>query len=786
MEWHALTARAQVCYTLNGNFPTSFIDLGSSTYSLSTTAFEGDKVFSRKSTTEDIYRTPFLRQGVGSKSTLRPRVNLFSPNLPTLNILRGEPRDIAWPIDGECEIVVFEPVFAIAKTASYFTPTTSTQSTQVLVPHDFQYDSVQYQCKDASLGYKPGLIYVADASTSEFLDTKSGIEDVLNLQVGFELGAAFANALTLRVERGYMGPGGAGLVQHVGTRDAWVTDTKIDFSFVLGTGASTLDSTVRAVVFMTNRELVNADWESIVCGSKGTDTQIRYSLCRDEDQGGTHKSEAVLDGFVHPLYTGDCCSLVLPRALVANTQRITFGDGHRQFTSHISQITVNPTSPGLWEHPSIVNTRRVCVPGANPEDQVFPCRWPLSDDASPFPGPSSYAGPFFFDRVLVPERGLLLLCITSDLHFAHAAGLQTENTVPENQHVFAAGTHVFHQRDARACAEACPGGDRYTQRQGVLSWIPTLPPQQGSDEMWLYVIFMSGNTEACLLHDCNNSQVYENLDTYLATARPHDNFTLFSDTYVNIVAPTDFGSSVSRRLLGLEHAPRKPASPSAHRRRQQRKNDVSMVAPARRQQRHVLAWTPENSNAGTVYVRETIGLHVEEALAQASCQTHPDKHCHLVSMEVEFPDVASYCNSEQVNIDRYQTALQDLMPDSTVHIISLTRTGDASICHQHGTRALLTKYHVGAAQFILTSDGRLQNIRLLKSDLDNAGVRNLAVYLLFGVCVLSVRFCYFLVRKLGAVVTFLYQKTTKVIISRSHGWEALPSSAGASARPWLH
>lgn len=717
-----------VCYTLNGNFPTSFLDIGSSTYSLSTTAFEGDKVFERKPTRNDIYRSPFLRQGVGSKSTLRPRVNLYSTTLPTLNILRGEARDIAWPEDGECEIIVYEPVFAIAKTTSFFTLDANTQSTRVLIPQEYPYDTVQYQCKDSALGYKPGLIYAADAPTSTFLNTQSGIEDVLNLMVGFELGAAFANALTLRVEHGYMGPGGAGLVQHVGSRSAWAKGTKIDLSFVLGTAAPTLDSTVRAAIFMTDRELENSDWESIVCGSTGDDAQIRYDLCRNHDDPSTFQNNAVLDGFVHTMYTGDCCSLVLPRALVAVAEQVTFDVDGQTLISHVSQIAVNPTKPGLWEYPSIVNTRRVCVPGANPDEQVFPCQWPFSDGPSPFPGPQSYSGPFFFDRVLVPARGLVLVCVSADLHFAHAAGLQTENKIPSNQHMFAVDTYVFHQRDSQGCAEACPAGEHYTQQQGILSWTPALPPQQASDHLWLYVIFMSGHTEACLSHACNNTLVYQNLDTYLATSRTHENFTLFSDTYVNVVAPTDFDNRISRRLLALEHAPRKSPTHSAHRRRVLRQNEVSIVAPAHRQRRHVLEWTPENSNAGTVYVRETMGLNVEEALAQASCHAHPDKQCHLVSMDVEFPDIASYCKSEAENINHYQTTLDSMLQGSKTHIISFTRTGDPSLCRQHNSRALLNENsHIGTAKFIVTSDGRLEHIWLRQDQLDAAGVKNLQV-----------------------------------------------------------
>lgn len=719
-----------VCYTLNGNFPTSFIDLGSSTYSLSTTAFEGDKVFSRKSTVEDIYRRPFLRQGVGSKSTLQPRVGVYSTALPALNILRAEPRDIAWPEDGACEIVVYEPVFAIAKTSSFFTSNADTQSTRVLVPRDFPYDTVQYQCKDSTLGYKPGLIYTADASTSQFLDTRSGVEDVLNLMVGFELGAAFANALTLRVERGYMGPGGAGLVQHVGSGAEWKQGTKIDLSFVLGTAAPTLDGSVRAAIFMTDRELENADWASIVCGVTGDGVDIEYQMCRDENEPTAFRNQAVRDGVVHALHTGDCCSLALPRALVALAELVSFDAGGQTWESHVSQIAVNPNMPGLWEHPSIVKTKRMCVPGADIDAQVFPCQWPLADGPSPFPGPDSYPSPFFFDRVLVPERGLLLVCISSDLHFAHAAGLRRDNTIPEDQHVFAVGTYVFHHRDAQACAQACPGGERYTQQDGVLSWIPALPSSPDAENLWLYVIFMSGHTEACLLHACNNSIVYANLDTYLATARTHENFTLFSDTYVNIVTPTNYDLPVSRRLLGLEHTPRRAPSVSAHRRRALRRNDVSVVAPARRQQRHVLEWTPENSNAGTVYVRDTIGLHVEEALADATCQTHPDTQCHLVSMEVEFPDLDSYCRSEVENIEHFQAALANMLDNSQVQIISLTRTGDSSVCRQQHSRALLSKVHTGTAKFIITSDGRLQNIWVNKNDLDNAGVRNLRVSVL--------------------------------------------------------
>lgn len=720
----AAPARAQDCATVSAVLALDLTASAGPGFSHAVPgASAGDVLFARQPTAADVRREAFLASGAGQLLAVsaEPDAQL---QLPSLILERGQRHTVLWPLNGTCAVKAHEAAFSLVATAGFFARDADTQTTAVLVPDSFKQASLQYTCADAALGAKPGTIYVAHTPTARVLKTASTPASAVELRAAHETALAYPEALVLRVEAGYAGAGGAGFAQRIGAAGAWVAQTEVRARLVAGSAQPTLAHGAHMALLLTRGELrTDADWTGLVCGTPaaGGATHASYAVCRGGDE--LPSNAKVVDGLVVPLWRDDCCSLLQPRAAVASVS-----------TGGLVATATLGTGPGaLWAYPALTQTRRLCAPGADAQTQVFPCRWPDAL-ASPWPTDDGTTGPFFFDKVLVPERGWVLVCVGSGMKFAHAAGLQVAPNAPADAYAFTVGAYVFGDTGARGtCAHTCPDGDTYSNMRGELAWTPVVPAgEDAAQQLWLYAVFMLGDSDPCLLHACDASALDAHASAYLGSVRPVHSLTLFPGTELGVVAP----ESGRRRRLALGVSKGVPRATALRRLRTLAQHprllhlsaSVSPLPAAVR--RRLLAVANDAPRAeGAVAAREVLGVDPLDMIEHAVCRASGGKACQALRADFDARTRERYCRPETEIIAELQPVFARAIPRYTVMVTGVARPQYNALCVQAGPGRLLLQdtkaIYEQSAKLVVSSTGEIKGIYFLDNVLKDKGINSI-------------------------------------------------------------
>ena len=688
-------------------------------------ASAGDVLFARKPTAADVRREAFLARGAGQLLAVsaEPDAQL---QLPDLILERGQRHTVLWPLNGTCALKAYEAAFALVPTAGFFARDTDTQTTAVLVPDAFNQASLQYTCADAGLGAKPGTIYVAQAATARVLTTASTPASAVELRETHATATAFSESLVLHVEAGYAGAGGAGFAQRVGAAGAWAAQTEVRARLVAGSAQPTPAHGAHVALLLTRGELrTDADWSALVCGTPaaGGATHASYALCREGGGGGAPSNAKVVDGLVVPLWRDDCCSLLQPSAAVASVS----GGGL------VATATLGTGAGALWAYPALAQTRRLCTPGADTAAQVFPCRWPDAL-ASPWPTDDGTTGPYFFDKVLVPERGWVLVCVGDGVKFAHAAGLQAAPNAPADAYVFTAGAFVFGDAAARgACAHTCPAGDTYTNMRGELAWTPAVAAgEDAAQQLWLYAVFMLGDSDACLHHACDASALDAHEPAYLATERTVHALTLFPGTELDVVAPL----AGTRRRFALGAPKTVPRATALQRLRALARHPrfvhlAGGVSPLPANvRRRLLAVASDAPRAeGAVATREVLGVDPLDMIEHAVCRASGGKNCRALRADFDAGTRERYCRPETEIIAELQPVFARAIPRYQVMVTGVARPQYHALCVQAAPRRLLLQDQAAiyeqSAKLVVSATGEIKGIYFLESVLKDKNINSI-------------------------------------------------------------
>ena len=686
-------------------------------------ASAGDVLFARQPTAADVRREAFLARGAGQllAVTAEPDAQL---QLPDLILERGQRHTVLWPLNGTCALKAYEAAFALVPTAGFFVRDADAQTTAVLVPNTFNQASLQYTCADAALGAKPGTIYVAQAPTARVLTTASTPVSAVELRATHAAATAYPESLVLHVEPGYAGAGGAGFAQRVGTAGAWAAQTEVRARLVAGSAQPTPAHGAHMALLLTRGELrTDADWSGLVCGTPAAAgaTHASYDVCRGG--GGAPSHAQVVDGLVVPLWRDDCCSLLQPRAAVASVS----GGGL------VATATLGTGAGALWAYPALAQTRRLCTPGADTATQVFPCRWPDAL-ASPWPTDDGTAGPYFFDKVLVPERGWVLVCVGGGAKFAHAAGLQAAPNAPADAYAFTAGAFVYGDTGPRgACAHTCPAGDTYTNVRGELAWTPAVPADEdAAQQLWLYAVFMLGDSDACLLHACDASALDAHAPAYLATERAVHALTLFPGTELDLVAPL----SGTRRRFALGAPKTVPRATALQRLRALalRPRFVHLpggvaALPAKVRRRLLAVASDAPRAEGAVAAREVLGVDPLDMIEHAVCRASGGKECRALRADFDAGTREGYCRPETELIAELQPVFARAIPQYQVMVTGVARPQYHALCVQAGPGRLLLEdqaaIYESSAKLVVSATGEIKNIYFLESVLKDKGINSI-------------------------------------------------------------
>ena len=717
----AATTNAQECATVSGVRTLDFTASTGVGFSHAMPgATTGDMLFARKPTAADLRREAFLARGAGELLAVsaEPDAQL---QLPDLILERGQRHTVLWPLNGTCALKAYEAVFALVPTAGFFVRDADAQTTAVLVPNTFNQASLQYTCADAALGAKPGTIYVAQAPTARVLTTASTPASAVQLRATHAAATAYPESLVLHVEPGYAGAGGAGFAQRVGTAGAWAAQTEVRARLVAGSAQPT---PAHMALLLTRGELrTDADWSGLVCGTPAAAgaTHASYDVCRGG--GGAPSHAQVVDGLVVPLWRDDCCSLLQPRAAVASVS----GGGL------VATATLGTGAGALWAYPALAQTRRLCTPGADTATQVFPCRWPDAL-ASPWPTDDGTAGPYFFDQVLVPERGWVLVCVGGGAKIAHAAGLQAAPNAPADAYAFTAGAFVHGDTGPRgACAHTCPAGDTYTNVRGELAWTPAVPAgEDAAQQLWLYAVFMLGDSDACLQHACDASALDAHGPAYLATERAVHALTLFPGTELDLVAP----QSGTRRRVALGAPKTVPRATALQRLRALalRPRFVHLpggVAPLPANvRRRLLAVASDAPRAeGAVAAREVLGVDPLDMIEHAVCRVSKGTECRALRADFDAGTRERYCRPETEIIAELQPVFARAIPRYQVMVTGVERPQFDALCVQAGPGRLLLQDQAAiyeqSAKLVVSSTGEIKGIYFLESVLKDKGINSI-------------------------------------------------------------
>jgi hypothetical protein len=535
---------------------------------------------------------------------------------------------------------------------------------------------------------------------------------------------AYPESLVLNVEAGYAGAGGAGFAQRVGAAGAWAAQTEVRARLVAGSAQPTPAHGAHMALLLTRGELrTDADWSGLVCGTPAAAgaTHASYDVCRGG--GGAPSNAKVVDGLVVPLWRDDCCSLLQPRAAVASVS----GGGL------VATATLGTGASALWAYPALAQTRRLCTPGADAATQVFPCRWPDAL-ASPWPTEDGTAGPYFFDKVLVPERGWVLVCVGGGAKFAHAAGLQAAPNAPADAYAFTAGAFVHgHTGPRGACAHTCPAGDTYTNVRGELAWTPAVPAgEDAAQQLWLYAVFMLGDSDACLQHACDASALDAHGPAYLATERAVHALTLFPGTELDLVAPL----SGTRRRFALAAPQTVPRATALQRLRALalRPRLVHLprgVSPLPANvRRRLLAVASDAPRAeGAVAAREVLGVDPLDMIEHAVCRASGGTECQALRADFDAGTRERYCRPETEIIAELQPVFARAIPRYQVMVTGVERPQFHALCVQAGPGRLLLEdtaaIYDQSAKLVVSSTGEIKGIYFLESVLKDKGINSI-------------------------------------------------------------
>ena len=710
-------ASAEVCDTLSGSFTVSFAAATppGADYSHGVAGVvAGDMLLARVPTAADVRREAFVAPGAGRVAGIVAEVP-GGGALADLLLERGVVHTLEWPHGGACAIVGNSAAFSLVNSGLFFTRDTTASVTRVLIPASFEADSLQYRCQNTALGLGSATIYVARQPTARLLASASTTPDAVFLRAPLEAAVAFADTLVLRVEEGYMGPEGAGFAQRVGAGGAWVPGSSVRAELVAGSTLAQASRGAHMVLLLAREELrTAADWADIVCGATGAGlAHASYTLCRGA--GGVEPANGkVLDAAVVPLWRDDACALLRPRAQVSSVSN----------GGLVAFVPAEAAGPGvLWGYPALASTRGRCVPGVAASEQTLPCRWP-DGMPSPFPVNDGTAGPFFFDQVLVPGRGLLLVCVGAGGAAAHAHGLHTAPNAPADAHMFAVGEHLFAGRaPAAGRTHACPGGAAYTQTQGVVEWTPLATPA-ADDDLWLYSVFMLGDSDACAAGACDAAAVQPASAAYLAAERPVSSLALFAGTRFDLAAP--IATPVhARRALAL---PARMRRARAHvTRLHDAQAGVRGVVPPRRS---LLAIAPGPDAAGSVVAQDMPGATANSRVEHAVCRAGQRKHC--IALRVLLGAVAQedYCMSESALIEKVRPRIEALVSGRDVVVVSITREDLSAVCYPTASSRRLLADATSremTVKVVMTDDHYISKIIIKQQDLDDINARGIAL-----------------------------------------------------------
>lgn len=670
-----------------------------------------DMLFAREPTSADVRRAPFVHAGAGRVAGISAEPLTHPGQLPDLVLQRGVEHELLWPRDGACVLVGKPAAFSLVDITKFFTKDPSAKATRALVPANYAGASLQYGCQGAGLGLLAGTIHVATAATARLLSTFTTVPDAVKLRAPLETATAYAHALELRVQPGYMGPEGAGFVQRLGSGSAWPAGTALRVSVVAGSTLAQPAQGAHMALVLARAELRSAaDWQNIVCGSPVAGQHAAYSVCRDAQ--GVPTNAHVVDAAVVPLWRRDACSLLRARVQVQSTSSAGLVAA--------PAADAAGTHGALWTVPALADTRRLCAPGAALDAQAFPCRWP-DGLASPFPVQPGPAGPFFFDRVLVRERGWILVCVAANGDFAHADALRAAPNAPANPYVFTAAQFVF--GGPAPGARVCPGGHDYTHEGGAVTWVPSgVADAAASAQLWVYAIFTLGDSDACKTHACNAAAVGADAPAYLSVQRETRSLLLFESTTFDVRAPAP-SSSGTRRRAPVVRAAEGRAGITA--RRRALAHESWQPQPQPRPARALLAVDAPDAS-GAIITQDVTAVEPARMLEHSVCQEYNRKHCVAVRADVQVGSVADYCQPESELIGVLRLRLAKIALNMQVVVVGVHRPDYDAVCATGAQKRRLLSIPTVNAKIVVAADGMIERIVFLEGELTQAqasGVR---------------------------------------------------------------
>jgi len=681
----------------------------------------GDVLFAQEPTAADVRRAPFVHAGAGRLAGILPEPS--TPGvLPDLVLQRGVQHELQWPRDGACAIVAKPAAFSLVDITRFFTRDSAAKVTRALVPADYDEASLQYQCQNANLGLLAGTIHVAKAATARLLHTLTQAPDAVYLRAPLESAVAYGNALELRVQTGYMGPEGVGFVQRIGAGGAWAAGTELRAHVVAGATLAQQAQGAHMALLLTKSELRSAeDWQDLVCGTPATGAHAVYEVCRDAQ--GAPVNAHVVDGTVVPLWRSDACSLLRPRVQIQSVDS--------------TGLLATPATPAeskheaLWSVPALAGTRRLCVPGADPAAQEFPCRWPEAL-ASPFPADGGPAGPYFFDRVLVPERGWLLVCVGAGNVFAHADALRVAPNAPADPYAFTAAQFVYGgvAPNSRGYAHTCPGGSDYTHERGVVTWTPgDVSAADASADLWVYAIFTLGDSDACQSHACDASAVSADSSAYLSTPRATSSLVLFEGTTFDVRAVAPDAGAARRRAPAMIRVHEQARALTARRHLYTLHDLLENLRPLGVPGRALLAveaGAAAQDASGAILTQDVTSVDAARMVEHSVCREFNKKHCVAVRAEVRAQSLAEFCQPESKLIEVLRPRLASIVENMQLVVVGVHRPDYDALCTTGVlARRLLTLPTVNA-KLVVAADGMIERIVFLENELTKAqasGVR---------------------------------------------------------------
>jgi len=266
------------------------------------------------------------------------------------------------------------------------------------------------------------------------------------------------------------------------------------------------------------------------------------------------------------------------------------------------------------------------------------------------------------------------------------SGMDPDNVHAQNiMNPLILDAEIFDLHGTDCCSGHGTDGTDVFDREIV--WTQKLQSSGGTHpDAWIYIFFTSGDSTACLMHNCNEALVYADIGAHLRDYRFSTNnprMMFLPGTQFSYVMATGIAEDVVLKPLQRSTLAPSPLVVQGHDSypagTQQAAPQAAGLPSARRFLLTTAQTQPSSSNL-TSYSRTITSIDNNEQIAKSQCQGKAHE-CSMLNLDIVIPG-SDYCMPESQLIAQYTEILQNRLkaPMKFFRVVSIIRKDYISVC----------------------------------------------------------------------------------------------------------